>query len=256
MNKIIVSADLPCAAVEEFERVVQTVLRNLGATVSKHSDDSSIVILACKKIEDVVPTPADPPVELPPPVDVPAEEPCSVEPPVPAEEPTIVPLDATPAEFAKNPEPEAPQPEVHIAEPEEEIAPVKMGEVVFKNLSTVCAVPFLIDGSVPCSELRVKELRVMGDIVLFEYCSMQFKFPVEKPSINTDVCNVNPSYTDTSIRVLPQLVGIDTHLMPILVKLTHAPEGSSCDVVFGSDVADTIVQAMEKGSANDSIPAE
>lgn len=250
MNKIIVSADLPFATAEEFERVVQTVLRNLGATVSKHSDDSSIVILACKKIEDVVPTPADPPVELPPapvelppPVEVPAEEPCSVEPPVPAE-------------FAKNPEPEAPQPEVHIAEPEEEIAPVKMGEVVFKNLSTVCAVPFLIDRSVPCSELRVKELHVMGDIVSFEYCSMQFKFPVEKPSINTDVCNVNPSYTDTSIRVLPQLVGIDTHLMPILVKLTHAPEGSSCDVVFGSDVADTIIQAMEKGSVNDSIPTK
>ena len=120
------------------------------------------------------------------------------------------------------------------------------GEVCLKNLSSVCAVPFRIDSSMKCTELKVQDLQLSPDAdqVAFSYCSMTFKLPVEK--MGSNVCNVDPEYGGAQIRSMVELMGhSNLDLLPVLFKLVEATEGGNC-VVFGQDVATQIEQIIAR----------
>ena len=125
------------------------------------------------------------------------------------------------------------------------------GLVTVKSLSSVCNVSFCFDPSLPCSELKVKGLTPMGDYVSFEYCSISFKFPVEKPEAGGIVANTDPQYTDTSIRAVLNPVGTEVDV-PVLLKLV---DGDECGVVFGQDMMAVITAALENGS-HDQVSAQ
>lgn len=127
-------------------------------------------------------------------------------------------------------------------EPVEKAEEHSGGELVLKNLSTVCTIPFCVNTSMPHSELKVQKLSPAGSEVSFSYCSMSFKFPVEKAEAQSVICNTNPQFTDTSIRAIACIDGKD---IPVLLKLV---EGDECCVVFGQDVASALTQSSEKNN--------
>lgn len=238
---IVVSVKLPECDLVDFEQKLESLLRSYGACINTLSAaDGHKLIRAYREIEQTIAAepevatsvatielPADipaPAVELPPepPVELPALD------PIPAEVPSIEPA------------PEVPP------------APAISGEVCLKDLSSFSTVPFFVDHSLECSELKVKNLIAGNEYVSFAYCDMTFTVPVATPSYG-DVRNTNPQYVGACIRSICSFPGFEADFQPILFKLTNASEDSGCSVVFGSDVADVVARIMEKVPSNDSL---
>jgi hypothetical protein len=210
MGTIVVSAQFECPVKERnFLQAVEALLRGLDADVAQFVGQNGVVMTSAQRL---------PPPELPPPAtDAPAVQ-TAVEPETATTDLPVVPT--------------SPPSEVEI-----------------KNLSSVCTIPFSFDTSLPCSELYVQKLASLGESVAFDYCSMSYKFPVEKAVGESVICNKDPQFTPTSIRALADFRN-GANALSLLLKLT---EGDNCHVVFGQDAADMVKQVMEK-VGNDSLP--
>lgn len=262
MGSVVISACLPCDTVKQFEEVVTTLLRGYGAEVSVFNHvDGSIAIVASEKVPVKEPEPEV--VSTPPPAEVDVPHVDTAVAPADSHEPAYTIPSPTPGipDLAVNLEldgagapPADPVPEPELPPP----APVT-GEVVLKDLSNVCAVPFHVDNSVECSELVVQGLTVAADCVIFTYCGSTYKLPIASPSNPALVYNANPHYTPTSIRVIADIVGSHEDGWPIIIKLVEGPE---CCVVFGRDVDSKMFHDLQNSSpisteapTSDSLPA-
>jgi hypothetical protein len=236
MATVVVSAHFHTRE-EEFALAVEALLRDMGAKVDKIQNlHGTIAILGTDMSpkSDSSPMPA---IELP---DLPT-------PAVAVELPSTEETEMTVAI--------APSDTIAMSEPVSPPAAPSTGEVILKNLSSVCAVPFSVDDSVPTSQLKVQGLSQIGDLLTFNYCSMSFKMPAEKP-VGNPVRNTNPQYSDKTIRTMVDIVGKNADLIPVLLQLVDGPE--SC-VVFGADLADIVgdvaVNALEK-NPDGSLPTQ
>jgi hypothetical protein len=237
MATVVVSAHFHTRE-EEFATAVEALLRDMGAKVDKIQNlHGTIAILGT----DMTPKGMDAPLPLPLPIPAPTD---AVEVDLPSVEDTEMTVAIAPSDT------------IAMSEPPPPVAPISStGEVVLKNLSSVCAVPFCVDTSVPTSSLKVQGLSKIGDVLTFNYCSMSFKMPAEPPAGNP-VRNTNPQYTDHSIRTMVDIVGKNADLIPVLLQLVDGPE--SC-VVFGADLADVVgngsADSLEKNS-DGSLPTQ
>ncbi len=256
MGSVVITACLPCDKVKQFEEVVITLLRGYDADVSVFTHvDGSVSVMATEKPCDVQePVTTAPTVDLlpaPPPV---VEPPAEVTYELPSPTPGIPEL-----EVDINLDPSHVLPTDPVPSPELPPLPPVTGEVVLKDLSNVCAVPFCVDHSVECSELVVQGLTVAADCVIFTYCGSTYKLPVASPMNSALVYNANPQYTSTSIRVIADVVGSHGDGFPIIIKLVDGPE---CKVVFGRDVGEILFhdvpnsnQVSQEALPSESLPA-
>ena len=243
----------------EIKKHMVDLLKSHGFNIDHEHDADGHQIVVATEMDAAK---NDDPSEVPaaeidtPPIEVPAVDHSA---PVATEEPTAeltVAIDPASAVAAAA----IPVPDIPATVPSTELSPESplvqassglTGLVTVKSLSSVCNVSFCFDTSLPCSELKVKGLTSMGDYVSFEYCSISFKFPVEKPEAGGIVANTDPQYTDTSIRAVLNPVGTEVDV-PVLLKLV---DGDECGVVFGQDMTAAITSALENGS-NDQVPAQ
>lgn len=177
-----------------------------------------------------------------------------------ADQPSEVPaaeIDTPPIEVAAT---DATEPELNIEDiPKEEPVPSttsvltpleqgskgKEGQVVIRTLLSSCVIPFSVDLSLDKSVLKVKNLKAPSaedTSVSFEYCSSSFNFPVAASwSADDSIVNMGPFFSDTSIRVLINIVGTDIDL-PCLITLK---EGEPTELVFGSDLFPAVIDTLE-----------
>lgn len=132
--------------------------------------------------------------------------------------------------------------------------PTPAGAVVIKSLSTEHEVPFAFDPAKPESCLYVSDMEPVGEFVQFIFCGMLFKFPIERPEFQNIICNLNPQFSDTSIRVVTCIAGTDLCL-PMLLKVV-SNDGEGCAVVFGQDVAGALTPAMESLNDTSNLPTQ
>jgi midasin (ATPase involved in ribosome maturation) len=125
-----------------------------------------------------------------------------------------------------------------------EAAPFK-GEMILKSLSSDNIIPFEVDTSLKSSVLKIKNLKVDKDILEFVYCGIIYKFPVEKSSSGSELVNKDPIFTDTSIRTIAAIAGVEKDPMPILLNLEDGGT-ETYSVVLAQDLADIAAPVMEK----------
>lgn len=164
----------------------------------------------------------------------------------PVEEPSVDP-GTMPSPSADLPayEPEvdlqvqAPDEVTNVPSPEPLAKHYVSGELIVRNLSAECKIPFDINpDNYMASELHVQNLTVENDFASFTYCGMQVKVPVlSTPGI---------------INVLLQ---IGEQNLTATLNLVAANE---CRVIIGADmISNPIISALYgKDDSNDKVPAQ
>ena len=145
----------------------------------------------------------------------------------------------------------SPSDAVNIATPVE-VPPVEMSPIVIPSvepvnpfakectvmsLNTTCMVPTTFVPEERVSLLKAQNVERMGEFVLFTYCGMSYKYPVEHDSGSSfAVCNTPVDFTETSVRLALQFAG-STITYPCLLSVV---EGDPCSIVFGKDLEEMV----------------
>lgn len=221
MGTVIISAHFDSGE-NTFADAAESMLRGMGATVSRTVGIDGIAVFSCRK--DVAVTPSEPDHNTP-------VEQSSCEP----ESPTELVVNITDSDVVTLTEP--------VAEPQPDTCNIEC-QAILKNLSSMCAVQAKIDSTYNISLLSVKKLQVCDDYAIFSYCDMSFRLPIEKTIVN--VCNINPIIYPgiPSIRCMVQIVGSESDLVPVLFQLIDT-DGECC-AIFGNDTSAVILRLADK----------
>ena len=216
-------------------------LKDQGFAVSDSSFGGNCVMTGSKMVS------AEPQVELPaapeevPPEPIQAASMDAVPVVAPAAEPAPATIDVTLSTGEV--------PDIAPAPSHTEPASVITGELTILDLSSACRVPFDAGISQHASVLCAQNVKPMGDVVAFDYCGLSFKFPIKRTLVGDSVANLNPEFTDTTIRVSVAL-NSSPSAIPVLLQVVDSQE---CCVIFGSDMVDVISVASE--TLDDSVSA-
>jgi hypothetical protein len=109
-------------------------------------------------------------------------------------------------------------------------------ECTVMSLNTTCMVPTAFVPEERVSLLKAQHVERMGEFVLFTYCGMSYKYPVEHDAGTVAVCNSPVDFTETSVRLALQFAG-STITYPCLLSVV---EGDPCSIVFGKDLEEMV----------------
>lgn len=115
-------------------------------------------------------------------------------------------------------------------------------DVVLKNLSVACTIPSFINKNTSTSFLHASNVSKTNEFVSFTYCNMSYQFPIQRnveyPFMINPVCNINPFYTDTTIRVVVEINSSETFYPCLLCVIDK--EDNQERVIFGLDMIDIV----------------
>ena len=120
------------------------------------------------------------------------------------------------------------------------------------SLNTTCMVPTTFVPEERVSLLKAEKVERMGEFVLFTYCGMSYKYPVEhNAGTPIAVCNQPVDFTETSVRLAIQFTD-STITYPCLLSVV---EGSPCAIVFGKDLEE-MVNTEREHNEHDQVSAQ
>lgn len=248
MKTIILDAQDPKLE-DDIAELIKKHLQDLDFGVDMTHHYNGQVCMISKIAKEIADTPAT---ELPP------------EPPVASEPPVEVTLNMGSVASDVPPASELPPEPTELPAPPVMTAPaLKSLECCVMSLSTECAVEATVDPSVDVSRLNADHVQRMGEFVMFDYCGMNYRFPVEVEHQSPDtvlnttsptVCNTQKTYTPTSIRVAIKFINSDT-VYPVLLSVEGRTDGSPYSITIGRDLAELGNIEMEKNH-NDQVSTQ